>query len=164
MHGEDERRNQSDTPSAPQLGRFCASTFREAVDVEVMTVRRAPFDMHEVLSYRSAVIALTLLLAGCGVGRLCDPDQTHVNGVCYAPDAPPATADADETYAHFGDVCVVDTDCPVPTSFCAKLPADPTGYCTAVGCLTDPAVCPAGWGCFDLSVLQAGLPSICTKP
>ncbi|MDQ3368558.1 MAG: hypothetical protein M3680_24280 [Myxococcota bacterium] len=139
--------------------------------MEIMPLRRTAraVDLHELLSRHShlgtgAVVALMLLLAGCGVGQLCDPGQTHSNGVCYAPDGPPAVVDAHRSYEHFGDVCVVNADCAAPTSFCARLPADPTGYCTDVGCLTEPAVCPASWGCFDLSVLQAGLPSICTKP
>lgn len=98
------------------------------------------------------------------MGELCDPDQTYSQGVCYGPDAAPSLIDADPAFAHFGDVCTTDMECAVPTEMCAKQPSDPTGYCTRTGCLAEPAICPSGWGCFDLSVLQAGLPSICTKP
>lgn len=114
--------------------------------------------------HAAALLAL-LALGACDVGDRCDPDQTLRSGVCFGPDAaPPADDAAPSTESPFGAVCVEHTDCVAPTSFCARQPADPTGYCTAVGCLDDATVCPAGWTCFDLSVIQAGLPAICTKP
>lgn len=119
---------------------------------------------------RLHVFVISALGVGCGVGQLCDPDQTYAKGVCFGPDAAPlpdaapSSTDANLQFAHFGDVCVTDMECATPTDFCARLPADPTGYCTQTGCLAPPAICPSGWGCFDLSVLQAGLPTICTKP
>jgi hypothetical protein len=110
------------------------------------------------------LVAALVALAGCGTSSLCDPDQRYENGVCYAPDAPPPTADANPRFAHFGDVCTTEVDCGAPTAFCTKQPGASSGYCTGTGCLADPTVCPAGWGCVDLSVFQAGLPAICTQP
>jgi len=105
------------------------------------------------------------LFGACGeTENLCDPDQTYSQGVCYAPDAPAPTADANPMFAHFGDVCATSPECALPTAFCVIVPGAASGYCTAVSCLTDPSICPAGWGCVDLSVYGPGLPSICSAP
>ena len=110
-------------------------------------------------------IALLLVAACEPESERCDPDQRYSYGLCYAIDAPPLPVDAAPgSYLHFGDVCTGDPDCAAPTDFCAKYPSDPTGYCTRTGCLADPNRCPAGWSCYDLSVILAGLPAICVKP
>jgi hypothetical protein len=112
-----------------------------------------------------ACLFVVVAIAGCAdQENLCDPDQTLSGGTCYAPDAAPPTADADPAFAHFGDVCSASPECALPTVFCVVMPGATSGYCTAVGCLADPTVCPAGWGCVDLSIYGAGLPSICSAP
>jgi len=110
------------------------------------------------------VVVAVAMLAACADEFPCDPDQMHVDGVCFAIESPAPTADANPAFAHFGDVCATDDECELPTSFCVKQPGETSGYCTGVGCLTEPAVCPADWSCTDLSVFAAGLPSICGAP
>lgn len=108
---------------------------------------------------RASIIAAIAAIAAAGCepeSERCDPDQRYLYGLCYAIDA--------ASNAPFGDVCSASTDCPTPTDFCAKQPADPTGYCTRTGCLADPGRCPTGWSCVDLSVFAAGLPAICAQP
>ena len=109
------------------------------------------------------LLVLLAVCAGCDPSAPCDADQTYTGGICYAPDAPAPTADADPRFEHFGDVCTVTENCTAPAGFCAIQPGAPTGFCTATGCLEDPTVCPAHWGCYDLSMFQPGL-SICTQP
>jgi hypothetical protein len=124
--------------------------------------------MHSSMTVKNVVLGCLVAVA-TGVGcadkeNLCDPDQTLSMGTCYAPDAPPPTADADTRFAHFGDVCTATPECVLPTAFCLIMPGAPSGYCTAVGCLADPTLCPAGWGCLDLSMYGPGLPSVCAAP
>jgi hypothetical protein len=109
---------------------------------------------------------LATVLVACSHEHTCDPDQTYSSskGVCFAVDAPPPTADANPAFAHFGDTCATNPECALPTAFCVVLPGAASGYCTAIGCLADPTVCPIGWGCADLSVYGPDLPSICTAP
>jgi hypothetical protein len=80
-------------------------------------------------------------------------------GVCSAGGAAQPT---------FGTTCSDTTnhsDCPCgPANYCAAMPGQTKGYCTAQGCKADPSVCPSGWSCFDLSAFSPTLPSICTKP
>src|SRR5688572_12506622 len=103
-------------------------------------------------------------LAACSGGHPCDADQTHSNGICFAPDAAIVTTTEDaQAFPHFGDVCAAATECALPTSFCMILPGAEAGYCTAVGCLEDATICPAGWECLDLSVYQPGLPAVCNR-
>jgi hypothetical protein len=62
----------------------------------------------------------------------------------------------------FGDSCATDADCGcAQASYCALMPGQTTGTCTATGCLEDPGVCPDGYGCFDVSIFAPGQPSIC---
>jgi hypothetical protein len=67
----------------------------------------------------------------------------------------------------FGDPCTDDVDhseCNDTADFCAIMPGGTEGTCTATGCAEGDARCPEGWGCLDLSIFQAGLPSVCTEP
>lgn len=65
----------------------------------------------------------------------------------------------------FGASCTDDSACAcAPADYCALMPGQSEGYCTARGCKEDPSVCPAGWSCFDLSAFSADLPAICMKP
>lgn len=109
-------------------------------------------------------IAVSLAVMGCEPeADRCDADQRYSYGLCYTIDAPLPTVDAPPvSFEHFGDICTGDPSCMAPTNFCAKYPSDPTGYCTRTGCLTDMSICPAGWGCLDLSAY--GLAAICLKP
>jgi hypothetical protein len=75
---------------------------------------------------------------------------------------PPAAASCNDA---FGTDCSADADCSCEAaSYCAIMPGQSRGYCTATGCKTNPSVCPAGWSCFDLSAFSAGLPALCMKP
>lgn len=66
--------------------------------------------------------------------------------------------------AGFGATCTSDAACPcAEASYCAIMPGQASGTCTATGCAEDPSVCPAGWSCFDISVFAPGQPSICTE-
>lgn len=69
----------------------------------------------------------------------------------------------------FGAACTTSgpdaTSCPcAPAGYCALMPGQTQGYCTATDCKANPSVCPSGWSCFDLSVFDPTLPAICAKP
>jgi len=91
------------------------------------------------------------------------PAPTAPTGPASVPDAgPPAEACAADA---FGAACSTDADCACDAaSYCALMPGQTTGYCTAKGCKDDPSVCPSGWSCFDLSAFSQDLPAICMKP
>lgn len=92
--------------------------------------------------------------------------------VANAPTGPAPTPDAGAPAAGgacgdeaFGTTCTTDADCGCEAAgYCALMPGQTTGYCTATGCKDDPSVCPSGWSCFDLSAFSATLPAICMKP
>lgn len=128
-----------------------------------MTMKRIATARIQAIVAHALIVAA--VLSGCvGQDSKCDPGQDLSNGVCFTPDAPASTVDADLRFAHFGDVCADETACVAPTTFCVILPGEATGYCTATGCLEDATVCPVDWGCVDLSVYGPGLPSICGMP
>lgn len=134
----------------------------------------------------AALACLAGLAAGGCIDSYCDPGQTHQDGLCYpgldaqppsidggAADGGPTDGSADDggsadatadPFAHYGDVCADTDGCEAPADYCAVQPGQPTGFCTHTGCLEDDGVCPAGWGCLDLSVFDPTLPSICTQP
>jgi len=67
----------------------------------------------------------------------------------------------------FGAACsdaVEHSECPCAADYCAVMPGQSEGYCTATGCNDDPSVCPEGWSCLDLSGFQPGAPAICLAP
>jgi hypothetical protein len=76
----------------------------------------------------------------------------------------PDAATTDGGASAFGAACTDNATCTAPTTYCAKMPGSPAGYCTVTGCKENASVCPSGWKCFDLSAFQPGAPSICTKP
>jgi len=76
------------------------------------------------------------------------------SGACALP-----AADGDG----FGASCQSSADCTCKANYCALMPGQPQGTCTIQNCKTDPAVCPSGYSCFDLSVFGPDLPSICTR-
>lgn len=111
----------------------------------------------------SAVVAL----AACDDHEACDPGQQYRAGICYQDmdAAPEAAADAGgEAAAEFGDPCVETSECGGPTDYCAIRPGEPVGYCTRVGCIEEPSICPQDWDCLDLSVFSPELPAICSAP
>jgi hypothetical protein len=139
---------------------------RQRQPVRADPQRQGDFPMMSVTIRSTLLLAFTL--AACmPESQRCDPDQRYSYGLCYSTDAG-ARVDTgptvDASYAHFADVCTGDPDCAAPTDDCAKYPSDPNGYCTRTGCLTDPTLCPSGWGCLDLSVYLPGLPALCTTP
>lgn len=79
-----------------------------------------------------------------------------------------ATCSEADTQAAFGKSCkdaASSSDCPcAPASYCAQMPGQAEGYCTAKDCKANPGICPSGWSCFDLSLFSPDLPSICMKP
>ncbi len=94
------------------------------------------------------------------------PDDTASGGAAGSDDAgggEPGTGPASCEPSTFGADCTSSADCTCDSSFCAAYPGD-VGFCTRTGCLEDPSVCPTGYGCFDISALQPGQPSICTPP
>lgn len=88
---------------------------------------------------------------------------TFVYGEPLATVDPPAAPRPPASGA-FGKDCTDSKECSGEASYCALQPGKTTGYCTATGCTSNASVCPAGWGCFDVSAFQPGAPSICTKP
>jgi hypothetical protein len=116
---------------------------------------------------------LMFLLAGCDPSDPCDADQVARGGLCYPAEtgmdaAPAATGGADaapaaDPHEHYGLACASTEECPAPSHYCAIRPGQTEGYCSHTGCKEDPAVCPSSWRCVDLSVFQAGLPSVCTR-
>jgi hypothetical protein len=74
---------------------------------------------------------------------------------------------AEQAAAAFGRPCSdaqTHRDCGCGADYCAIQPGQSSGYCTATGCTQDPTVCPANWGCFDLSGFDPSAPSICRAP
>jgi hypothetical protein len=70
-----------------------------------------------------------------------------------------------EGSAAFGSTCTAEGDCTCSAaSYCAIMPGQVEGFCTAQGCAEDESVCPAEWSCFDLSSIAAGAPSFCLEP
>jgi hypothetical protein len=69
----------------------------------------------------------------------------------------------------FGAACTTSgpdaSACPcAPAGYCALMPGQTQGYCTATDCKANRSVCPSGWSCFDLSIFDPTLPAICAKP
>jgi hypothetical protein len=72
-----------------------------------------------------------------------------------------------EPMDYFGKPCTDDTthaECGCAADYCAIQPGQTEGYCTATGCVENPAACPKDWSCFDVSTFQPGAPAICLKP
>jgi hypothetical protein len=113
-------------------------------------------------------IAMIVLVAGLA-GGVCackedDPcpgkDLVNQNGTCVkaGPDGAPVMG--------FGETCTDGTnhtDCDAPTDYCAVMPGQAQGFCTAQGCDVTPSLCPMGWSCFDLSQFDPSLPHICIE-
>jgi hypothetical protein len=118
-----------------------------------------------------------LLLVGCAKDSSCGPGERFKSGMCLPAGSgqkattpePEADAGGDGApvssgkTAAFGDVCKTNDDCGDPAPVCAIQPTDATGFCSQVDCGADPSVCPAGWSCFDPSVINPDWPTVCVK-
>jgi hypothetical protein len=81
------------------------------------------------------------------------------------PTQPAADAGAPVACAAEAASCTDNAGCScAEANYCALMPGQTQGYCTATGCKDDPSVCPSGWSCFDLGAFGPDLPSICMKP
>ena len=121
------------------------------------------------ITYGLLVVAAGLV--ACAEKTPCDDNQALRNGYCWpvdaaitsadvspAPDDVAATesgasldTDTTSTSSAFGMSCTASTECVAPTVYCAVQPGQTKGFCTAFGCDKNPGICPAGWGCMDLS-------------
>ncbi|MFT3924651.1 MAG: hypothetical protein QM778_19075 [Myxococcales bacterium] len=130
----------------------------------------------------SLVLCMGALLGGCleDPEDSCSSNEKFENKVCV-PDTGDGDGDGDDTQADagsdsgtqggvdatgFGTVCTKDAECMPNAPYCAIMPGAPNGYCTKQGCTVDNpgAVCPTGWTCFDLSVFDPSLSTMCRKP
>jgi hypothetical protein len=119
---------------------------------------------------------------GCSVDPCPDGQHVDPTGFCVADAAPqpspeggaagsPSTdpagaggADSSPVCSDpsaFGDTCASSDDCRCDVSYCAIQPTAAEGICTRTGCVEDPGICPPTFTCFDLSVFDSSLPSIC---
>lgn len=117
--------------------------------------------------------AALIALGACEENEPCDANAMLVGTTCQQqqPDGGASEAGAgastDATSSGsdaFGAPCTADDTCSAPTDYCAKMPGQAQGYCTATGCDKDPAKCPAGWTCFNLGMFTPGLPHMCRRP
>lgn len=102
----------------------------------------------------------------------CDEGTELRDGLCWPirPDTGAATdagaASAMAAQPGFGSPCVDDvafSDCASPANICLKQTPDAPGFCSAVGCDINKAICPADWSCIDLSNFKPGAPWGCVK-
>jgi hypothetical protein len=123
---------------------------------------------------RAVGVCFAVAVAGaCTPDEPCDPDQIYQRGLCVdaVTDAgPPADAgprpDAGP-HRGFGDPCTDPEDpveCIYAADVCVPLPGqDP--FCSALGCLDDPAICPPGWMCVDVSMFDPrAVGGVCLPP
>jgi hypothetical protein len=103
-----------------------------------------------------SVAALACALAACTEDTPCDEGQELQQGMCYpaADAAVPTGSDASASEeaeaggpSPFDRTCATSAECVAPADYCSV----PPGKCTATGCETNPAVCPATWQCLDLT-------------
>lgn len=126
--------------------------------------------------------ALVALVGACTEDDPCDEGQILVDGWCNLASvdaAPPAmtddaavpdTSDPEAGVSEagggaataFGQTCMTSVECPAPTNYCALVPGQPSGNCTATGCNLDASICPAGWTCMDLTMYVGQ--HICVPP
>ncbi len=97
--------------------------------------------------------------ADSGVAEAGAPDGSGGDAaMCALPmgDARGFGAPCNDTATH--------RDCSCAANYCSKSPFDTQGYCSITGCKENPAVCPTGWSCFDVSLVAPGQPSVCMRP
>jgi hypothetical protein len=132
----------------------------------------------------NARLGIVLAVLGCSVEPCPDGQRKDDTGFCVveagsepggeggAAGAEPATggvvgeggAGTCENPSAFEDPCMTSADCRCEVNYCALQPGASEGICTRTGCVEDPSVCPSNLICFDLSVFDSSLPSICVPP
>jgi hypothetical protein len=141
--------------SGLMFGKTPAGSYQDTPDVGAAVALEKGKTYHlSVLKDVGIPLANCLFKFGDAVAPITDAG-TPVSDASVATDAGPGG---------FGATCTEDANCQAPANYCAKTPGAPSGYCTQTGCLADASICPAGWGCLDLSRFQPGAPSICSKP
>lgn len=107
-------------------------------------------------------LPLWLVTLACQPDQRCDEGYVLSQGQCLP--APP-DASVGDVAVGFGSPCidgVNHSDCQsATTSVCLIAPGQTQGVCSAVGCDANPALCPMGWSCYDLSLFQPGAPFGC---
>ena len=129
------------------------------------------------------VLAAATLGSACNDdGQPCDPDQIVRDRLCVPgpkPEAGPPDVEIDDDaetldgeipdavneppppMGMFGKLCTTagdpSPDCLAPAPYCAIQPGQSTGYCSVLGCVENPALCPMGWSCFSLI-------NVCVRP
>jgi hypothetical protein len=113
------------------------------------------------------------LLGACQPDQLCDEGYAFSDGQCIPAPKTAQDAGADsgaDAGGHdgavtFGTPCtdsVNHTECQSQnTTVCLMAPGDTSGQCSAINCDRNPSICPSGWSCLDLSVIQPGAPFGC---
>jgi len=106
-----------------------------------------------------AMAAAGALLGACTEKTPCDENQQLRDGYCWPVDAAVGPGDAEpveagpvsEAGAIFGAPCATVAECVAPTTYCTPPQGGaPLGFCTALGCDTQPDLCPSTWKCLDL--------------
>jgi len=123
----------------------------------------APFVMPCLLALLVARAA-----SGCTPDDPCDPDQIYERGLCLPAPEPDAGPPPDAgPYRGFGDACMDPEDpveCVHAADVCVPIPGM-TPFCSALGCLDDPAVCPPGWDCVDVEMFDPrAVGGVCLPP
>jgi len=129
--------------------------------------------MMQIVRIGLVLLCTALLEGGCADTATCDPGQKLKSGMCFdvgtssssgeeadgggIPECGPDAAPDGE----FGRTCTADSECGCPAPVCAIQPGDAEGFCTQIGCDKDPTLCPAGFTCFDLSVIDPSYPVAC---
>ncbi len=138
--------------------------------------------LHEIIRNTAASAALSALAAwafdACAPFASCDPDQRLQAGLCLPAGGSPPSADAGTvdgsgppascsgdaaSTGEFGRACTAQADCSCPAPVCAIQPGAKSGYCTQIACDRSPEVCPAGFRCVDLSVINPSYPFTCLQ-
>jgi len=119
----------------------------------------------------ASILSLVALVCGsCGNYESCDKNQMLWMNICIPlPGADGGPQDGPEheaascagAAAGFGITCMRTQDCTCGTNVCVVMPGATTGYCSKVGCLADPQVCPTGYMCFDARPFNG--PDLCLK-
>jgi len=134
------------------------------------------------LALPAGLVAAGCVTSGCATSASCSPGERFSQGMCLPagsgsrPSSPTAETDAGALgdgcdavapksgkTGTFGATCKTDDDCGNPAPICAIQPTDATGFCSQINCSTNPSVCPAGWSCFDPSVINPDWPTVCVK-
>jgi cysteine-rich repeat protein len=104
-------------------------------------------------TFQTAIVNLQPGATLCGNGQ-ADPGETCDDGNNYSGDGCSYLCKSDTVdgaSAEFGQVCAAPAECGALAPYCAVLPGQSSGFCTAFGCDQDASICPSTWTCMDLS-------------